>query len=190
MPASTRLLLVALCLLLVPSCSGPEIGSDYDPSVDFSVLTTYAWIPRPPTGDGDPNTDERSLLAQRVVAAANDALQAKGMIEVALDEASVLVTWHMLVRAHWRVNTTSYGYTSFNRWGQPPHPTTSTTSVRQYDRGTLMIDLVDPVRDVLIWRGTATSRVRDARTPEEREREVRASVDAILAQFPPGASRD
>ena len=64
----------------------------------------------------------------------------------------------------------------------------SHTTVRQYEQGTLLLDLIDPESKQLIWRGTGQTRLRDLKTPEEREARVREVVDRILERFPPEAS--
>ncbi len=61
----------------------------------------------------------------------------------------------------------------------------STTDVREYTEGTLIIDFVDPKADQLIWRGTGQSRLSESKTPEERTENINEAVAKILAQFPP-----
>jgi hypothetical protein len=59
--------------------------------------------------------------------------------------------------------------------------------VDQYEEGTLFIDVIDPKRNTMIWRGSATARVTPDLTPEERETRIGEAVRAILAKFPPPA---
>lgn len=56
--------------------------------------------------------------------------------------------------------------------------------VDHYTRGTVIIDIVDPARRELIWRGWAEDAVRDP-TPEKIERKINEAVEKLLARFPP-----
>jgi hypothetical protein len=57
--------------------------------------------------------------------------------------------------------------------------------VREYDEGSLTIDLVDADSAALLWRGTGTQRFREYKDPEKASRDINTLVEKILAQFPP-----
>jgi len=57
--------------------------------------------------------------------------------------------------------------------------------VRQFTEGTLVIDILVPSGERLLWRGTGTSRIREERDPQRRIEIVNDAVARILAQFPP-----
>jgi hypothetical protein len=57
--------------------------------------------------------------------------------------------------------------------------------VKQYTEGTLIIDILRPGGEQLVWRGTGTTRIREEKDPEKRTQKVNDAVDKILAQFPP-----
>ena len=61
----------------------------------------------------------------------------------------------------------------------------STVDVTQYTEGTLVIDILKPGGEHLVWRGTGSARIRDEKDPEKRTQRVNEAVDKILAQFPP-----
>ncbi|MBC2742825.1 MAG: DUF4136 domain-containing protein [Desulfosarcina sp.] len=58
-------------------------------------------------------------------------------------------------------------------------------SVREYDEGSLVIDLVDTASDALLWRGTGTQRFTEYDDPAKTTGDINALVEKILAQFPP-----
>lgn len=168
--------MAALLVALLGACSSFEVATDWDPAVDFSTISTYAWLERPDTEEPDPET----LLTQRIVRAIDSALAEKGMSQVPADDADVLVTYHVEIREKLSVNTRTHGYSPHNYRGA-----TASTTVQQYDQGTLLIDLIDPGGMQLLWRGSAQSRIRYSSTPEEREERIRAAVAAILKDYPP-----
>jgi len=175
-------LLIAALGLVVPGCSSFQVHSDYNPDVDFAQYGSFAWLPRPAEGDKSAQVD--GLLYQRIERAVNNNLAAKGMRLVDDQaDASLLVTEHINVEQKLQVNTTNYGY-GYGRWGYYGGGYQQ-TNVDQYEEGTLMIDFIDAKSKQLVWRGTAQSRLRNLKTPEERNKRVREAVNAILERYPP-----
>lgn len=158
------------------------MSSDYDPNADFASLRSYAWLPGVREKTGDPRIDN-SLVATRIERAVDNALAAKGFPRVAVESADFFVTFYIGIDNKLDISTipTTYGY--YGRWGGFYSGTE--TLVEQYEEGTLLIDFIDRDRDDLLWRGTGQSRLRQSKTPEERDRKAQAAVDAILQQFPP-----
>ena len=64
----------------------------------------------------------------------------------------------------------------------------STTYINEYERGTLVIDIVDAARDELVWRGVGERLLRKEPTAEQMEQGIRQGVSLILGLFPPGGS--
>jgi hypothetical protein len=67
----------------------------------------------------------------------------------------------------------------YGMWGG----TMSTPTIEQTTQGALSIDMIDPVRNQLIWEGTATNRVTDS-LRRNQEETVHKFVADIFAQFP------
>ena len=168
--------------LAFAACSGIKVSTDYDPDVDFSALRSYAWLDDRSGIEGD-RADVTSLLDRRVRSAVDETLPGKGLAQVARDEAEVLVSYHFGIETKLDVNTihSSYGY-GRGRYGARG---SSQTTVKEYEEGTLLIDLIDPASKQLVWRGAGQARIRRSTTPEQSEERVRQAVAMILAEFPP-----
>jgi Domain of unknown function (DUF4136) len=168
------------------ACSGVRVTTDYDPSADFSGVRSYAWLDEQSGVEGD-RPDVASLLDRRVRGAIETELQGKGIARVDRSAAKVLVTYHLGVEKKLDVNTinSGYGYGRYGRYGGIH----STTTVTEYQEGTLLIDLVDPTSKQLVWRGAGQARIREYSTPEEREQRVGEAVKLILEKFPPGVEK-
>jgi hypothetical protein len=67
----------------------------------------------------------------------------------------------------------------YGMWGG----TMSTPTIEQITQGALSIDMIDPVRNQLIWEGTATDRVTDS-LRRNQEETVHRFVAEIFAEFP------
>lgn len=184
MRIQSLVLALAAVALALPGCSSFQVSSDYDPAVDFSQYGAYAWLPDPDPTESSEAGPVDGLLRQRIERAVDDVLAGKGMRRVeSQNDARLLITDHIDVQQKFRVNTTQYGY-GYGRWGYYGAGYTD-TYVDQYEEGTLILDFIDAETKQLVWRGTAQSRLRDERTPEEREERVREAVEAILERYPP-----
>jgi hypothetical protein len=167
-----------LVLLLLGGCSRITVGVDYDPSWDFGALRTYDWLPDPEPTSRDPRTDN-TLLAGRVHRAVDRALAAKGYEKQTDGEPDFLVAYHTLVEEKTDVRT--IGTYGFSRWGG-----FADTYVYQYEQGTLLIDIIDPKENALLWRGIAVAVIdRYDGTPESREQKINEAVAKIIDRFPP-----
>ncbi len=161
------------------------VTTDHDPGANFGALHTYAWRAGPQQGTGDPRIDS-TLLDARVRGAVNRVLASKGYTQdTAGTRPDFLVGYHAVVRQKTSVQTinTWYGYGPGPGWGgMGGWPQ---TYVREYDEGTLLIDIIDPATMKLLWRGSGTAIVVPGLSPEEREKRINSAVDQILADFPP-----
>jgi hypothetical protein len=182
----TLLSLIALTTGI--ACSTLKVSSDWDAEVDFSKIQTYAWIGQDSGVQGFGG--EGSLLDQRIRKAVHETLATKGFSEVDRKEADVLVSYHINVENKLDVQTIQrgygYGYGGGGRYrsygGGAGY---SDTYVTEYEEGTFLLDLVEPNRMELVWRGSAQSRITQQSTPEKREERVREVVGKVLAQYPP-----
>jgi hypothetical protein len=170
-------------LWLAAGCSTMQIDSDWNPRARFDSLSTWDWLPGRPAVSTNLPTD-LSLVAQRVETALEEGLTARGYQKVAEGTTpSFYVASHVAVDSKLEARTM---YSSFGP-GVWMGPSLAETYVDEYQQGTLLIDVIDPARREVIWRGRAQARVDDNSSPEKREARVREAVTKILAKFPPPA---
>ena len=74
-----------------------------------------------------------------------------------------------------------------HRYGPRAWPVAGATRtiMREYERGTLLIDVLVPADRSLVWRGSASARIREESDPAQREQRIEEAVEAILDRFPP-----
>lgn len=178
----------ALCVvsLFVVSCATLQVAVDYNPDFDFGSIGTYAWLPH----ESPPGTDLRinnALINDRVVAAVDARLEAKGYRKTDTGTPDVYVTWLGAIDRRLRVDTINdyygpYWYGSRGCcWGGSQR-----TFISEYEEGTLIVDVLNAVDRKLVWRGTGSDYIRTMKTPEETTRNINAAIAGILADFPPG----
>ena len=143
--------------LLLAACSGVRVSADFDPTTDFSALETFDWLPdAKPPGDG-PELDD-PLLDARIRRAVESTLSGRGFRGAGTGTPDFWIAYHVGVERK---------------------------VVREYEEGTLLIDVLRPDSGELLWRGSAQARLREQPSPEDREKRVREVVEKILQQFPP-----
>lgn len=159
----------ALAAITFASCSSLATNFDYDTSHDFSGLQTYAWTEK----------QDDSLDLKRVHEAVDATLAQRGF-KLSDSKPDFQVAAHISRQDKLRV--TDWGYTAGPRsYWYGGHD----VDVTQYQEGTLIVDVIDPAKKQLIWRGTASRPVDKSWTAEDRDEIAREAVQALLDEFPP-----
>jgi len=183
----SRMVPLALAVAFATGCgAGVKYAADYDPTADYSHISTYQWAHRTPKGDDDPRV-YNDITARRVKHSVNLALQDKGMREVT-SNPDVYLAWHGAINGKMSLQTinSNYGY-GYGWNGGGFGAGTSTTYVNEWDKGTLLIDVIDAKKNELIWRGSAQAELRKHQDPSEGQEVLNDVVARILRDFPPGS---
>jgi hypothetical protein len=179
---SRRLVSLAAAVSLA-GCASIDVRFDYDPEANFDALKTYAWMERPdPQKSGADPRVYNALLDSRVRAAVDRELGAKGYRNDAQDP-DFLVIYHAAIDRKVEADAINYyhGYGAAGWYG----PGRTDVYIREYEEGTLLLDVVRPGGKELMWRGAASSRIDDRASPEERTERVNEAVRQLIEGFPP-----
>jgi hypothetical protein len=174
MKRTLRFPLVALLGLIV-YCSTMKVNIDYDQDANFLQYKTYRWIANKPALK-PPRPVDHALLEKRIKKTVDDELAAKGYVLAEGAKPDFLITFH--IGAQNKVDVTHYGYRYGPRgrwWGHQ-------VEVHRYKEGTLLIDIVDPETEQLVWRGSAVDAIR---RPQDLDDTLYEAVQKIMAKFPP-----
>jgi Domain of unknown function (DUF4136) len=175
-----------LTTLVVAGCSGINVSQDYDPATNFETMKTFRWESETQDKTGDPRIDN-PLRDTRIRTAIERLLAEKGFAPSANAAPTFLVRYQYALRQKLESGGTAggvgFGIGSYGRHGGIAIGTGN--PVREYDEGSLTIDLVDAGSAALLWRGTGTQRFREYNDPEKASRDVYTLVEKIMAQFPP-----
>ena len=180
-----KTLFIAAAVLALSACSTLKSTSDFDPSVSFEQYKTYSWVEKK---NEDAGYHLDGLMDQRVRAAVETQLSQKGISKADKQNADLLVNYITKVDKKINIDTfnSNFGYNPYYgpRWGYGGSLHSETT-VREYDVGTLMVDLVDNKTGKLIWRGTVADTVREQSTPEERINTINQAIGTVMMNYPP-----
>ena len=184
-----RVLSVFWILMLLASCRGIPVSTDYEPERDYSALKTYAWKEPMRKIIIDPLLDN-DLMSDRIHRAVDARLTALGYSKALADEgADFFITFNISSAEKISVDS-YYGYYGYHScWsgsGYEGFGRGRDITVRQYTLGALMLDVIDPASERLIWRGVGEKRIPKFKTPQERDLYIAEIVQAILDRFPPG----
>lgn len=156
-------------LAVLPSCSGLATSFDYDTSQSFAGLKSYAWIEK----------QDNSIGMKRVRDAVDAELKSRGFA-LTSSRPDFQIAAHVGTQDRLRVVDWGYTYQPRGYWHGGRD-----IDVYQYEEGTLVLDVIEPGQNALIWRGSGSKAVDSSWTPEERDEEVREAVKTLLAEFPP-----
>lgn len=168
--------LTAACLAVPAWAAKPQI--QWDPAYDFSQVQTFSWKP----SAGQSLAESNPFLHEHIINAIEYQLSANGLREVD-SSADVVVTYYGSTETNYTLQSDSYGYGfggyGMGGWGYAGYgfggPVSTTTRVHSYDRGTLVVDIVDADDDALVWRGS----VSDITVTDDVEKQQKAIDKAI-----------
>lgn len=177
----TQFGVVLICALALAACSSVQVKADWDPEARFDGWKTWSWQSSTPQVTGNPRLDD-PLLHGRIQTAIEKSLGEHGYQRVSSGRSDFQVAYHVALQQKLDARTIYTGYGPYRGWYGVGGPE---TIVDSYDLGTLLIDMINPATNNVIWRGSGQSRVQEVKTPEEREARVQDAVERILKQFPP-----
>jgi len=167
---------------------------DSDPGQDFSQYKTFAWVSEHPMKVGAVERIPSPMLEPRIMVTVESALGAKGYRLIPdVESADFALSLTIGSREEIKVDSyptmaaghVGYGYPSrWGGWGGAYYGYGTETTVRQYTKGMLAIDVFDVSEHRPVWHGVATKTINES-DREDSAGTIQAAVDAILVGFPP-----
>jgi hypothetical protein len=184
---------LVLALFLV-AAAGPsfamKIFIDYDPNYDMDAVETFAWQETSDTSlkEHDP------LMHSRLVNGIEHYITMAGVREVT-ENPDVYVTYHTSSKEELSLNTSNWGYGYPGGWHGGGYGGyygryygagyggygSSTTTVQQYQIGTLVVDIWDAKSETLVWRGTAAE-ITIVDNPKKMDKKLDKALKQIVAK--------
>nr|WP_319397809.1 DUF4136 domain-containing protein [uncultured Carboxylicivirga sp.] len=175
-----------LILVLLSSCDGIKVITDYDKSVDFTNYKTikfYGW---------EKNSDQilSKFDKDRIENAVSLEFRKRGHEVVELD-ADLVISLYVITETQTReMATTDYyggygpyfGYGPRWGWGAGYGYATIRTEKENFQVGTLVISVYDRAKKELIWEGAAKGTVGD--NIRNKEAKLNHAVGKIMYKYP------
>ncbi|HEX7094078.1 MAG TPA: DUF4136 domain-containing protein [Nitrospiraceae bacterium] len=178
-------LYLAMAWLCLQACTAIDVKTDFDPSADFASFHTFALAGL--TDITKTGLLDNSLTRKRIETAVSRELTKKGLREVKMDERpDLLVHYWLGTKDKQQVQGTSgpayYGggyYGGGYGWGAGY----STVTTYEYTEGTLVVDLVEPIKKELQWRATMVAILED--TAQENVELGNQAITKAFENYPP-----
>ena len=172
-------------LMLCTGCHSINPSYAYTTDAQFNQLQSFAWYPESEyerTGI----VKTQPAIDQTIRSILENTLKENGYIQVKRDP-DFYITYHAAIER----KLSAY---DLNKFFSSPYGTKNTywqnwsdpfAMSRDYEKGTLIIDIIQPRAQQLIWRGTATANY--FLEPKDRVNipNIEAAARAILDGFPP-----
>ena len=181
---ATFVLLAALALAPAAYAAKPNIQWNKD--YDFSHIKTFAWQEPTAPSLAQSNPFMHKFLEDQIELRLTEA----GLMKAAAGAApDVLVTYHGSVMNQVQLQSDSFGY-GFGGyggagWGMYGYgaagPVSTTTRVVNYQEGTLVVDIVDPIKKELVWRGSTTP-ILISDSNDKTEKNISKALDQMVKQ--------
>ena len=177
------------CLALLAGCADkPTYDVDYDQSFPFAEYKTYRWY------DDDHNSRESQYRRynssdQRVRNTADQELMQRGFRQGARGQADFWVNYHVTKRQTQKISGQEqgmHGGVAAGTYGRSVSVGYSSgQSVKTYEDGTAMFDVIDIKTGRIVWGGVAEGRLKNNMTKADREQLTITVVHELLEKFPP-----
>lgn len=166
---------ISAILLMIAPAYAQDIHYNYDRGANFAAYKTYQWVDLPGSGGAVPD----QLIDQVIKRAVDEQLAQKGLVKVEKD-GDLRIAYEAVVdpgRSIAFVGTESLAW----GWGNAMvQGETSTISI-----GMVWIDLYDPARKRLVWRGDASRTIDLKKDPHKNHKSVDKSMAKLFKNYPP-----
>ena len=193
-----KVFLMLATVYLISACSSPlNITTDFDESINFSTLKYYAWHDHNQHNQASKQYLNNELVDKRIRGNIEQQLASKGFAKKDSGAADFIINYTVTIedKTDIRNYNTYNGYAPGFRYGagvgsfgsgvSVGYRSGAAPTVTHYQQGILVIDILDPAADKLIWRGMADGRLPKNQTQEDISELVQNVVLKTLESFPP-----
>lgn len=179
---------LALAFVVAGCGSGFVVNTMVAPEANFSTQRTFRVLDaavrrdgRPTTGADDPmvnNSIANRALRERI----SKAFSARGYVLVER-EPDLAVAFYASAHETLDVTVWDYGFPVRSRWPRPVYQQT----VTEVTEGRVVVDVIDPRTQELLWRGEGKARLSD--DPAENVKELARVAEEVVKKFPAATRR-
>jgi hypothetical protein len=168
-----------------------EIKTNQAPDTNFNALKTYAWLPPvavvknvAPDAVSNPTLSEEALVPH-IVSAVEHELESRGLTKVPFDTADLHVAYFAALTVGFNQTYLGEYYGYISGWASPiPIGLAPTTSVSMYEKGTVLVDVVDRASNKAIWRATAVTRIAQEHSLDKRVERINDAAKKMFEKYP------
>jgi hypothetical protein len=171
--------ITVLVVLAAVSAAATDVYVDYDRTGRFSWYKTWAWA----------ETEETSLkghndLMHSRIKNAIEYHIGKGRLVEDTENPQLYITYHSVTGMATKVDPFSFGVGVGGSWVQNPYwggVGVSTAGMTTYEQGTLIIDIWEADRKLLVWRGVAVDVFVD--DPAKADKKINKAIEKMIKKW-------
>ena len=170
-----RSIVARVTTLITLSCAVAMLAQDvqynYDRDADFTTYKTYQWLERDRPGNQLLDKDIHRAIDSQLIQKGLQKVESNGDLHIqyvtALDRERQVDAWSM-----------------GPRWSALGRATTSTVEI-----GTLILNIYDPAKKQLVWRGSASKTLNINKDPDKNYNNLEKAVAKLLRNYPPNSKK-
>jgi hypothetical protein len=172
--------------------AGVKVKIDYDKEYDFTKARTYGWHP---DGAGEVKLLERTGDDPEAIRAKweptiKDAVEQElgrvGLVPATSGTPDLMLHYYFLAGPSSESQYRGQFVGAIPPWGVPDFEMT-TSSLKIFEQGTLILDIIDGPKRQIVWRGKADAEVNRQNSAAKRAERIREGIRDLLKKFPPKA---
>ncbi len=168
-----------------------EIKAERDPQADFSAIKTFAFLPPTPMvtnvapgAKGNPNLTQE-VMGPHIVAAVERELTKRGLVKAPEDTADVHIAYFAALTTGLSQSYLGEYYGYVTGWGSPIAPGLApNTENTAYQKGTIVVDVVQRAAKRGIWHGMIQARIEQVRKLEDRVKRIDEAMHRLFERYP------
>src|SRR5262245_56475657 len=165
-------LCLAGLLCFAAAAFAQEVHFDYDRSANFNSYRTYEWA------DSRNGRVNDQLMDQNIKRAIEEQLALKSLHRVE-SGGDLQVAYQTAVQQEKQFD----GFGSGPRWYGTTRVSSSTIEI-----GKLVVNISDPAKKQLVWRGDAEKTLDVKKDPEKNYRNLQKAMAKLFKNYPPGSA--
>jgi hypothetical protein len=172
--------------------AGMKVKVDYDKEYDFTKAKTYGWHP---DGAGEVKLLERTgddpeAIRTKWEPTIKDAVEQElgrvGLVPATSGTPDLMLHYYFLAGPSSESQYRGQFVGAIPPWGVPDFEMT-TSSLKIFEQGTLILDIIDGPKRQIVWRGKADAEVNRQNSAAKRAERIREGIRDLLKKFPPKA---
>jgi hypothetical protein len=170
--------------------AGMKVKVEYDKEYDFSKAKTFGWHPDGAgevkllerTGD-DPEAI-RTKWEPTIKDAVETELTKRGLVPATSGIPDLYLNYYFLAGPNSESQYRGQFIGAIPPWGVPDFEMT-TSSLKLFEQGTLILDIIDGPKRQITWRGIAQAEINRQNSAAKRDQRILEAMTEMLKKFPP-----
>lgn len=181
-------LFLFFALALATGAAGQDVRYNFDRHSDFSKYKTYKWVLIKDAAKLD------AMVDKQIKDAFDAELARKGLTKVETEPADLYIGYQASVDTQKQFTsfTTGTGYWGYGAgwyggWYGPGGMSTTMGQTSNLYVGQLVLDMYDPGKESIVWRGLASKTLDPKAKPDKQQKNLAKAVRKMLKDYPPTA---